>query len=306
MTLREAAVRGLAALTRRAHPPGTDRLLRILHHPDRRPWSIRTVVDARHGGRFHVDTARFIEWRLFFYGSYEGEVLETIRRYVTPGSQAIDVGANIGTHALVMAEAIGAGRVVACEPNPHEYSRLARNIRLNDLSTVSAVPVALGDRIGRAALRLPPLGDANGGTARLQAPGQGTRVPAALDTKAPTVMVDVETLDHLAQRLGLADVGFIKIDVEGFEGAVLAGAREVLRASRPTLLFEYHDRLWHEAGSRLADVLADLRRIGYRKFGFLAGDRRGYVELGRSSSVPPFANIVAVGRRDPSSPLVEA
>lgn len=87
-------MRGLGWITRRWHPRGTDRLIRLLHDPGTRPWSICTQVEIeRYRLRFNVDTASFLEWTLFFYGIYEERTLsiiadsgrEALRREVRKG-----------------------------------------------------------------------------------------------------------------------------------------------------------------------------------------------------------------------------
>jgi FkbM family methyltransferase len=298
MSLREAAIVALATLTRRVQPRGTDRVLRLLHDPDRRGWSVRRVVETRSNGRFHLDTASFLEWYLFFYGDYARLTTRTVLACVRPDSQAIDVGANIGTFTFAMASAVGPrGRVVACEPNPAVYGRLVDNVELNGAANVTTCPIALSDRPGEARLWVPDDRDADQGTSRLGRPAGSLRADTG------SVPVELGTVDRLASRLGLGDVSFLKIDVEGYEAAVLAGARGVLRDCRPSVLFEHNWSLWQAAGQRLEDVLADLRTLGYREFGCIPSDRVGYLPLADERDASPHANVGAHGRRpDRSGP----
>src|SRR5207249_2690203 len=91
-----ALVRSVAVVTRRVHPRGTFRLLLRLHHPERRgSWAVETVVTTHSGLRLPVSTASFVEWVLFFFGTYESEVVDVIRAHLGPGDCAIDVGANV-------------------------------------------------------------------------------------------------------------------------------------------------------------------------------------------------------------------
>jgi FkbM family methyltransferase len=292
MRPREAAIVALAAVTRRVQPRGVDRVLRALHDPDRRPWSVRRVVDTRANGRLHLDTASYLEWHIFFYGSCERATTRAIREFTRAGSHAIDVGANIGMFTLALAAVVGPrGRVVACEPNPAVYGRLVDNVDLNAAANVTACQVALADQAGRAELWVPWARDANQGTGRLGRPAGFLRADAS------SVMVEVDTVDGLALRQALGDISFLKVDVEGCEAAVLAGARGVLRDRRPTVLFEHNRPLWPAAGHRLDDVLADLRSLGYREFRYSPSERAGWVTLASGTDVCDHANVLALGRR---------
>src|SRR5712692_8463202 len=93
------AVRGLAAVTRRIRRARGHRILRLLHNPTGEA-SIRTTVRTAEGVLFHVDTASYLEWHLFFFGGYEHSTIRVLRQYARPDGLAIDVGANIGSHAI--------------------------------------------------------------------------------------------------------------------------------------------------------------------------------------------------------------
>ena len=124
--LRSACIRALAQVTRRVHPRGTDRMLRLAHNPDSRPWWIDTVAPLGQELHLHVSTRSFIEWSVFFYGAYEKHMPRLIRAFVPPGGVAVDVGANVGVHTLAMwkAACMGSspGVVIACEPIPACWS----------------------------------------------------------------------------------------------------------------------------------------------------------------------------------------
>lgn len=177
--------------------------------------------------------------------------LALVDRLCGPGSRAIDVGANHGdyTSRLLRAGAL----VVAVEPNPrmvavlrHRFAAAVRRGRL----TIEAC--ALAERPGSATLHIPRGGAALGSLRRLS------------DGEEETIEVPCRTLDALAG--GAAD--FVKIDVEGFEGEVVAGAVETLRRDRPALLIEAEER--HRKGA-LAGLRAMLEPLGYEGFYLLDG-----------------------------------
>ena len=172
------------------------------------------------GFEIAVDVARGNPQRLLIL---EGERFVAERRLVRsllrPGMHAVDVGANIGYYLLLLAQAVGAGGTVSCfEPDPDNLAELERNARLNGLAGVRIHPAAVGAEDTTVELR--------GGINSAVAAGGEIRVPLV-------------RLDSAVTR----PVGFLKIDVEGYEGHVLAGARQILTRDRPNLLLEIHPGL---------------------------------------------------------------
>lgn len=76
--------------------------------------------------------------------------------------------------------------------------------------------------------------------------------------------VKMETLDAVIQRHPeLRPVGLVKVDVDGFDGRVLAGGRTLLRQDQPVVFFEFHPSLWRKANESFDRVLPMLRELGY-------------------------------------------
>ena len=137
---------------------------------------------------------------------------------------AVDVGANKGTYALSRL----AKRVWAFEPNPKMFNILRCAVAAN----VTASMIALSDRSGQAELRVPRM--RKGGFSNQGASLSTTKITE----NYRSVTVETRRLDDLE----LQDIGFMKIDVEGFEQEVLDGARETIRRSRPVILSEMEER----------------------------------------------------------------
>jgi FkbM family methyltransferase len=121
----------------------------------------------------------------------------------------VDIGANVGLFSFfVAARADRNARILAVEPDPENLSRLAFNIRINPGVPIRVASVALGDRVGKAALEVD------------RRDRGGTRIVKSAGRDAPTV--DTQTLLQLLQRVGIDAIDAIKIDVEGAEDVVLA------------------------------------------------------------------------------------
>ena len=210
-----------------------------------------------------LDSVKFLRksyafWKeRHFTGEYE---LQILPQYVDRTKLAIDVGGNIGSYTWQLSRL--AAEVVTFEPNPHYLGRLRalrlRNVRLED--------VALSDRTGVAPLRIP-----------LAAGGAEDEGMASIDDRAVPVEAVSREIDVRTRRLddcALGPVGFVKIDVEGHEEAVLRGARLTLERHRPVVLVEIEERRNPGAVARIA---ADMRGLGFAGY-FYKNSRKRRVE----------------------------
>jgi FkbM family methyltransferase len=185
------------------------------------------------------------------------------RGLALPGKVAYDIGANTGSHVWRLAHAVGpTGRVFAFEPVPGPFGALDDLVRLNDLHQVTLFAVAIGDRAGLAELVLPDDASDQAGSIdpRLTGRGDGRRLS-----------VPVFPLDEWVQRLDLPDPDFVKVDVEGFEAAVLRGARGVLKRARPRLFIEIHGGDASGKSRNARDVLHFLHELDYTARHFESG-----------------------------------
>jgi FkbM family methyltransferase len=231
--------------------------LHLIHHPSSEATAIQSTVSIRGGMRIGVNTYRLVDWDIFFLG-FEPEIAGLCRRCLQPGGTAIDVGANVGVHTLAMAKAVdGGGRVIACEPSPNFHKELIANVKLNSLSNVTVHQVAVLAKSGPVTLHIPSDSRHAAGASLDPRMHDHLRSSQAVDVAGTTI-------DELVATDGLHHVDLIKIDVEGFDAAVLAGARDVLTRDRPYLLFEYTRNWWAKTGYSLDQVLAELRSFGYR------------------------------------------
>jgi FkbM family methyltransferase len=264
--LKSALLGHIARLTRQFHPRGTDRLLRALYAPDgRRHDHFEAVMPYGKGLRMYCDTGSFVEWRIFFYGHYNEGVARLIERYCRPGAIAIDIGANVGCNTLLISEGVGAGgRVIAIEPHPRIFQRLRRNIDLNALTNVHALECAVGDREG--ALTLFSLDAAHSLTARATVYADNLNVGDQLAGGSERFDVRVRALDGIMAEQAPGRLDFIKLDTQGHEMPVLAGARESIAAHRPRIVFKYTREFWRNAGHDFGDARAFFEGFGYDLF----------------------------------------
>jgi FkbM family methyltransferase len=191
-------------------------------------------------------------YRLVSWLHYAGErELRMLRTFVPPDQVALDVGAWYGPWAYWLARI--ARRVEAFEPVPDVAQFLRRVVPSN----VAVWCVALSDRSGEGELFVPTGGRGTEGVSSLVAPAAG-------GPERKRIQVPLGRLDDFA----FTSVGFVKIDVEGHELQVLAGARKTISEQMPTVLVEIEQRFHREP---ISDVFEAVTSLGYEG-SFLYGD----------------------------------
>jgi FkbM family methyltransferase len=164
----------------------------------------------------------------------EAEIeMELLEALADPHREAIDIGANVGHYAMQLSRLVP--RVHAFEPHP----RLAYVLRRNLPGNVHVSNQAVSNQDGRAVLTAPVFSRPVEGMASIS-PGAAIFGQAERVTR---VRVRCTTLDSMAGR----DIGFVKVDVEGHEMQVLAGAAVLIAQQRPVFLVEVEER--HRAGA---------------------------------------------------------
>ncbi len=204
--------------------------------------------------RYWQATRRYLWKQYFFTGEWE---LRELPRYVDKHLAAIDVGANDGIYSYHLSRL--ARWVHAFEPNAERVA----HIRSLGVARLSLENVALSSSAGVAMLRFPK--DGSGGESVGMASLENRAV--ADETLSRVAAVQTRRLDDY----DFGKIGFIKIDVEGHEEAVLDGARTTIARDRPTLLIEIEER--HNPGA-LVRISAELAALGYEGFYFDRGLRR--------------------------------
>jgi FkbM family methyltransferase len=187
-------------------------------------------------------------------GQWEPHVTQALCFFMSGVDVFVDVGANIGYHALYVASVFPGARVVAFEPNPVVRAQLQHNAALCGFANVEISGAAVSDRAGAARLF--------GQRARAYNRGNSSlRRNPDLGTRYDQVDVEVVTLDT---ALAGQRVRVIKIDTEGHEYEVLRGAGRLIEEQRPVILFEFESRYAEDAPAALSQILALI--AGYRVF----------------------------------------
>lgn len=178
---------------------------------------------------------------------YEPYETELILRQVKSGDVIVDIGANIGYYTVLFADKVGkSGKVIAIEPDPINFEILQKNIKENKLFNVVAVQAAVGSQTGELKLYK---SKENFGDHKLYGGDKGEKVK-------------VIKLDEFLKD---QKINLIKVDTQGWEPEVFAGAKKTIEKDLPIIFFEYSPASYKLAKLDKTEMMNWLKKL-YKKF----------------------------------------
>jgi len=187
----------------------------------------------RHGLTFDVDIREGIDLSLFLFGSFERDILNTIKTLVPPDAIVIDVGANVGALTLPVADYLERGHVYAVEPTDFAFAKLRKNLDLNPRLSSRVTPIR--SFVSSQAATVSEL------VAYSSWPVTGSddkRQHPVHKGVPQTARCGQVTLDGLIEAHNIEKVSLVKIDTDGHEFSALGGATRCLEQLRPAVIFE--------------------------------------------------------------------
>lgn len=228
-------------------PKGQDALLRLILNPDL-GYDLPFEVDF-FAYRYRGNTKNFLDWTVLLYGAhspYELSVLDRAARYLRRQGRRVvylDIGANVGHHLLFMSGL--ADECYGVDPNGSVLERAREKIEMNHIKNTKLYEIALGDENQTKPYFPPSTGNEGTGSFLADWPGGNSRTPRP---------VKIRKADEFLAEQGIVNVNIVKIDVEGFEPAVIRGLKTVFDRERPFVLLELspegQSELGGEAGLR--------------------------------------------------------
>ncbi len=199
---------------------------------------VRVPFGVNRGRRWVRGSANAPEW----LGIYEYRKQRLLRRLVPRGATVCDIGANAGFYSLGMSRLVGEnGRVISFEPLPENLAKLRCHLSINKIDNVTLSDCALSDKSDHVTF----------------APGENDFTGSISSDATDSFRVPTISLDEFIAEHAIVDPTFLKIDVEGAEASVLAGARKLLERAHPTMLIAIHGRL------AATECYTILRQAGY-------------------------------------------
>jgi FkbM family methyltransferase len=235
-----------------------------------RKRTLRTphVLFLANGAKFKAYPDCVVSSSLVYSDWPEFHEIQFVRRMLKPGDLVLDVGANVGHISLLVSDIAGAENIFAFEPTPISFRRLTENWKLNHWPTSNLYQIAVGRSAGTVCIP------------DTTSPETKNAIHSAAGAMV-TVEVPLVSLDQLRTQWRGRRIGLLKIDVEGYEKEVFAGAQELLREERPRLL------MFESLGGQIDEsVEMVLRQSHYRIFQL---DEAGRPDFDRASAQNLFA-----------------
>ena len=200
----------------------------------------------------HDDT---IGKSLQHYGEWSEPETFLFKQMLRDGDVVVEAGANIGTHTVMLSQAVGdTGKVYAFEPQRHNFQLLCSNLVINQRLNVYTHQWAIGSTDGDIEFPAPsPSSDNNFGAVSLHTAHQSPH-----NESVPIRRID---------SLNLPRLDFLKADVEGYEVQVLQGAMQTIERCRPIIHLEYLNHYTLDCSSQYFE---QLKPLGYRLWFFLS------------------------------------
>lgn len=187
-------------------------LIRHLHWQWRKLWDLFPFEQTISRSKIRAAHRRCSTSALIYsQGLYDYNNMRLLQALLDPGDVFFDIGANIGVYTLLSSEREGT-QVWAFEPHPTTFLQLSDNVRLNHRYNVRLFNLAVGN---------------NNGSVRISDESVSATNHIVETWGAHALAIPSRRLDHLCAEHGVRP-RYVKIDVEGFEYAVLDGCGSIL------------------------------------------------------------------------------
>jgi FkbM family methyltransferase len=219
-------------------------------------WQIKRVYSAGNPEKRMPNGVRianltgFSEYVTFSTAMTNAELKFFRERDIGPGA-LLDVGAHVGLISLTLAQCHPDRTIHAFEPSLSTFAALSANIKLNKVEHIRHHQLAVSNTIGEIEFNADTASRANASVA-IAGATNAIRVPAT-------------TLDKYCKDNNITQIDLLKVDVEGFESLVFAGATHVLEKVRPNyIMFEVCPPLMRRAGLDPTEPAKILERTDYK------------------------------------------
>lgn len=189
-----------------------------------------TFVALRDGTQISVpdDLSKMSHYVLSEQGDWFEDEIHFVRRFIEPGMQALDIGANYGLYTCAILKKFnGTGHLWCFEPTPDTASALRQSIEKNNFQErVTLIEAGLSNQCGSATFYTSPNSELN----------SLTKFDGLAQDNAHTIQL--KTLDSCLEEYQWGKLDFIKLDAEGEEVRILEAGQKTLQELSPLVMFE--------------------------------------------------------------------
>lgn len=215
-----------------------------------------TVICKRSGLNWNLDLQEGIDLAIYLFGKFEKSTSSNLAKLAKPGSTVLDIGANIGAHALPLAKQVGPdGMVYAIEPTDWAFEKMIANLELNpelkkNMTPIKAFFSDLSGTLPKETHSSWKLDDSQ------KHPVHGGRLHHSGNA-------EYTSLDEWVHKNGISKIDLIKLDVDGYEVKVLKGGTRTLKELKPNMILELTLYNLDEYGDSLKALLELLHDCHY-------------------------------------------
>jgi len=202
-----------------------------------------------------VNPSEHIQQQLFWYGYYEKEVGDLIKKILKPNEVFLDIGANIGYFSLLAAIHQPSAKIFSFEPVTSIFKQFEENIALNKISSVTVINAAVGERDDLKEIYISTAD--NIGMSSFQEPE---------NYSGRKEKVKVIAIDGWFKSSGLPKIDLVKIDIEGSELSALKGMTKTLLNFKPVIIVEVNPDTLRLFDHRSLDIFDHLKQLGFTGF----------------------------------------
>lgn len=184
---------------------------------------------------------------IFQNGEYDRFLSKEVKKWFSPDQDIIDIGANLGYWSVFLSQ-LTTGMVYSFEPVPDNFDLLTKNVELNARTNIVTYQKAVGDE---------------NKSARLYQTSEYFSKFFSYELEENPLFIDVDMVrvDDLLKVM--KNLGFIKLDVHGYEYFVARGLFENLKATRPQVLTKFWPGGMIQAGNLPRDYIQLFDNLGY-------------------------------------------
>lgn len=218
---------------------------------------MQTYLKDLKWGRFNLIQGDMISNIAAHYGEWSEVEVAVFHTLLNADDNVIEVGSNIGLHAVPIAKKIPQGKLLCFEPQRIIFQQLCCNLALNNLTNVDSYRLGVGEQNETLAIERSNYDTAwNYGSFSLD---KGFSTEGSFNGSVEKERLDVVNLDDFPAVAELDRLALLKIDAEGFDIKVLNGAEKTIKRLQPAIFIEVK---FNTAG----EILQKLQALQYRVF----------------------------------------
>lgn len=224
-------------------------------------------IKSRDGRTYWIEAGDKLYEQRFIVGSWQKRNLDYASTLIDNWTRCLDVGSNMACSAVLYADVF---QTVECfEPTPLNIDLWKLTINANNITNCQLHEVGVGEKNYTTEIIIH---ERNNGHNHLTHYDKNPRAnPTRSSRSRSRVTVDVKTIDSY----GFQDVGFIKLDIEGYEKFALEGAIDTINRCRPTLQLEIRANQCRKFNYSAEDMIEWIRNLGYTVMSKNTGEMTG-------------------------------